>query len=162
MLELLIVSNTRKRKYMKNLLNKTTVYEIFRYVIVGGISAVVDIAGLTFFVEVIFNSEKSPVNMAIATAAGFILGLICNYVLSMLFVFTSDLQKEQNKNKTKTFVIFTLVGIVGFFLTELFMYLGMLICSKEGLWYIVLSCFVKGIVLIWNYVGRKIFVYKGM
>ena len=74
---------------------------MFRYVIVGGISAVVDIAGLTFFVEVIFNSEKTPVNMAVATAAGFILGLMCNYVLSMMFVFTNDSQKEQNKKKTQ-------------------------------------------------------------
>ena len=150
------------RKYMKDLLNKKTLYEMFRYVIVGGISAVVDIAGLTFFIEVFFKSEKSLANIAIATAVGFILGLICNYVLSMIFVFVNDSQKEQNKKKTRTFVIFTLVGVVGFFLTEIFMYLGMLVCSKEGFWYIVLSCLVKGIVLIWNYVGRKIFVYKGM
>lgn len=147
---------------MKDLLNKKTLYEMLRYVIVGGISAVVDIVGLTFFVEVVFRSEKSPVNMAIATAVGFILGLICNYILSMIFVFVNDSQKEQNKKKTRTFILFTLVGIVGFFLTEIFMYLGMMICSKEGFWYIVLSCLVKGIVLIWNYVGRKIFVYKGM
>ena len=79
----------------------------------------------------------------------------------MIFVFVNDSQKEQNKKKTRTFVIFTLVGVVGFFLTEIFMYLGMLVCSKEGFWYIVLSCLVKGIVLIWNYVGRKVLVYKG-
>ena len=78
---------------MNNLINRKTFYEMFRYVIVGGISAVVDIAGLTFFVEVIFNSEKTPVNMAIATAAGFMLGLMCNYVLSMMYVFTNDSQK---------------------------------------------------------------------
>jgi putative flippase GtrA len=112
-------------------------------------------------VEVIFNSEKTPVNMAIATAAGFILGLMCNYVLSMMFVFTNDSQKEQNKKKTQTFTIFALVGVVGLILTEVLMYVGMLVCSKEGFWYVILSCFVKGIVLIWNYVGRKVFVYKG-
>ena len=50
---------------MNNLINRKTFYEMFRYVIVGGISAVVDIAGLTFFVEVIFNSEKTPVNMVL-------------------------------------------------------------------------------------------------
>ncbi|MBQ2980881.1 MAG: GtrA family protein [Lachnospiraceae bacterium] len=146
---------------MNSLINKKTFYEMFRYVIVGGISAVVDILGLTFFVEVIFNSDKKPVNMAIATAAGFILGLICNYILSMMFVFTNDSQKEQNKKKTQTFTIFALVGVVGLVLTEVLMYVGMLICSKEGFWYVILSCFIKGIVLIWNYVGRKIFVYKG-
>lgn len=143
------------------LLNKKTLYEMFRYFVVGGLSAVVDIVGLTFFIEFIFNSEKSPLNMAIGTAAGFILGLICNYMLSMMFVFTNESQKEQNKNKKQTFTIFALVGVIGLALTELLMYLGMFIFSKDGFWYVLLSCLVKGIVLVWNYLGRKIFVYKG-
>lgn len=146
---------------MRNLLNRKTMYEMFRYFIVGGVSAVVDIVGLTFFVEIVFNSEKSAANVAIATAAGFLLGLICNYLLSMLYVFTNEEQKEKNKKRGQTFAIYALVGIVGLLLTELLMYLGMLFCNKEGFWYVLLSCAVKGVVLIWNYMGRKIFVYNG-
>ena len=142
-------------------MNKKTLYEMFRYFVVGGISALVDILALTFVIEIIFKSEKEPINMAVGTAVGFLLGLICNYLLSMIFVFTNEAQKEQNKNKKQTFTIFALVGVIGLILTEIFMYFGMLVCSKEGFWYVLLSCVVKGIVLIWNYVGRKIFVYKG-
>ena len=79
----------------------------------------------------------------------------------MIFVFTNEKQKEKNKKKSKTFIIFAIVGVIGLGLTELLMHLGMMFVSKEGFWYIVLSCFVKGIVLLWNYAGRKIFVYKG-
>ena len=81
---------------MKTLLNKKILYEMLRYFIVGGISAVVDIVGLTFFIEIIFHSEKSPINVAIGTAVGFCLGLMCNYLLSMMFVFINYEQKEQN------------------------------------------------------------------
>ena len=146
---------------MGNILNKKTICEMFRYFIVGGVSAVVDILGLTFFVEIVFASEKTPMNMAIGTAAGFILGLICTYLLSMIFVFVSEEQREQNKKKTQTFAVYALVGIIGLILTEVLMYLGMMICQKDGFWYVLLSCGVKGIVLIWNYVGRKVLVYKG-
>ena len=88
-------------KEMK-LLNKKTLYEMFRYFVVGGVSAVIDIVALTFVIEIIFQSEKEPINMAIGTAVGFLLGLICNYMLSMVFVFTNEAQKEQNKHKKQS------------------------------------------------------------
>ena len=39
--------------------------------------------------------------------------------------------------------------------------LGTRFIGKEGIWYLLMTAVVKGIVLIWNYLGRKIFVYKG-
>ena len=116
---------------------------------------------LALLTEYVFGGEKTGWYLTISTAAGFLSGLICNYVLSMLFVFVSKEQQEENKKRIKTFIIFGLVGIVGLILTELLMHLGMMVVSKEGFWYILLSCFVKGVVMIWNYLGRKIFVYKG-
>lgn len=142
--------------------DKKNLFELIRYAIVGGISAVVDLLVLSLFTELIFGSDKSSIPMAISTAAGFIAGLVCNYLLSMIFVFVSAEQKEKNKQKAKTFGVFALVGVIGLGLTELLMLLGMLFVPEEGFWYLLLSCFVKGVVLIWNYVGRKIFVYKGV
>ena len=52
------------------------------------------------------------------------------------------------------------LGIIGLGLTQLLTILGTFIISDSGFLYLVLTCFVKGVVLIWNYVGRKIFVYK--
>ena len=141
--------------------SKNSLFELIRYCIVGAVAAIVDLLVLALLTEYVFGGEKTGWYLTVSTAAGFLSGLICNYVLSMLFVFVSKEQQEENKKRVKTFIIFGLVGIVGLILTELLMHLGMMVVSKEGFWYILLSCFVKGVVMIWNYVGRKIFVYKG-
>ena len=98
--------------------------------------------------------------MVISVALGFAAGLVCNFVLSNLFVFTSGEQKEKGQTLT-AFLVFVAVGLIGLGLTELLTWLGTLVIPNDGFIYLVLSCFVKGVVLIWNYVGRKIFVYKG-
>ncbi len=148
---------------MKSFLkDKKTLFELLRYLVVGAIAALVDLGVLALFTEIIFKSDKGPLALTISTAAGFICGLVANYLLSMLFVFVNAEQKEKNKQKAKTFIIFALVGIIGLILTEVLMHLGMLVFPDEGYWYLLLSCFVKGVVMLWNYFGRKIFVYKGV
>ena len=146
---------------MSFLKNKKSLFELIRYCIVGAVAAIVDLLVLSILTEYVFKGEKTGWPLTVSTASGFMAGLICNYVLSMLFVFVSKEQKEKNQKRLKTFIIFGLVGIVGLILTEILMHVGMIFVSKEGFWYILLSCFVKGVVMIWNYLGRKIFVYKG-
>ena len=87
-------------------------------------------------------------------------GLIVNYLLSSLIVFTTHEQKNKSKS-LKAFLIYAAVGVIGYLLTQGLMHLGMIFVSKDGIWYLVLNMFVKGVVLIWNYLGRKIFVYHG-
>ncbi len=98
--------------------------------------------------------------MAICVAAGFVAGLTTNYLLSSLFVFLSEKQKERSKKKS-AFFLYAAVGLVGFGFTELGMWLGSLFTGNDGLWYILVKCLVAGLVLIWNYLGRKILVYHG-
>lgn len=145
---------------MKKLLARNNIFEFIRYIFVGGFSAVVDMGVLYIMTEFVFDGEKDGIALTLSVAAGFIFGLIVNYLLSQLIVFTSKSQREKGK-RAGAFLIYAAVGLIGFALTELLMHIGMLFVSHEGLWYILLNCFVKGIVLVWNYVGRKIFVYKG-
>ncbi len=148
---------------MKSFLkDKKTFFELLRYLVVGAIAALVDLGVLALFTELIFGGNKEGLALTVSTAAGFIAGLVSNYLLSMIFVFVSEEQKEKNKQRAKTFFIFALVGVIGLVLTEVLMHLGMLIFPDHGYWYLLLSCFVKGIVMLWNYLGRKIFVYKGV
>ena len=139
---------------------KKIIFEFLRYVLVGGISFVVDTGAMTLVKEIFFKENCTGIQMAVCVAVGFIAGLICNYLLSNLIVFKSEEQKKQGRNFV-AFMIFFVVGLIGFGLTELGMWLGVKIVGPDGLWYILVKCFVAGVVMIWNYLGRKIFVYHG-
>ena len=141
--------------------NKKLILEFLRYVVVGGISAVVDM-GVNFVMlfYVLGGTKDDKGLVAVSVAAGFIVGLAVNFLLSNIFVFKEKEQREKGRT-LGAFLIYTLVGIIGFGLTELLTILGTLVIGEGGVWYLILTCFVKGVVLIWNYVGRKIFVYRG-
>jgi putative flippase GtrA len=139
---------------------KKMIPEFLRYAVVGGISALVDIAVLWAVTNFVFDGKNTGIPLACSVAAGFIVGLAVNYLLSCLVVFISKEQKKDGRN-VKAFVIYVVIGLIGLGLTELLMHLGMLVVPTEGLWYLILNVFVKGVVLVWNYLGRKIFVYHG-
>ena len=139
---------------------KSNLYEFLRYAVVGGISAVADMAVNYVALFYLFGATKDDTGMVILSVAlGFVVGLLLNFFLSNVFVFTTEAQQKQGKTM-RAFLIFAAVGLIGLLLSELLTLLGVLLIGDEGIFYILLSCFVKGIVLIWNYVGRKIFVYR--
>jgi len=139
--------------------------EFLRYLIVGGTAFLVDY-GVLFLCQT-FIFEARGVTGAyilsffipainISTALGFIVGLVINYILSLVFVFKSA--KEQNRGKTVgAFVIFAVIGVIGLLLTEGGMILGVNVLKIH---YLIVKIFVTGFVLIWNYVARKILIFK--
>ena len=140
---------------------KDTLFEFLRYAIVGGVAALVDMGvnyATLYFILGATKDDKWQV--AAAVTAGFIVGLIVNFVLSNLFVFRSAEQQKEGKT-IKAFIIYALVGVIGYFITVGLTLLGTLFIGKSGFWYLLLTCAVKGIVLVWNYIGRKILVYRG-
>ena len=137
---------------LKNLMG-----EFFRYVLVGGVCFLIDAGSMTACKELFFHNNCNEWQMALCVAVGFLLGLTGNYLLSNVFVFRSADQKKQGW-KLSAFLIFALIGLG---ITEAGMWLGVKLVGSEGLWYILVKCIMAGIVLIWNYIGRKIFVYRG-
>lgn len=141
---------------MKKLLNMALIKEFLRYVVVGGISFLADFGTLTLFEEV-FLTGGEKWQIFISTAAGFIVGLAVNYILSLVFVFRA----EDNRNSGKSigaFLIFALVGIIGLGITEGLMHLGVNVLHFH---YMLTKIVAAGIVLVWNYLGRKILIFKG-
>lgn len=139
---------------------KQLVFEFLRYAVVGGVAFLVDAGVMAATKEWFFKENCTSLQMALCVAFGFVAGLVANYALSSWFVFRSEEQKQDGRN-LRAFLIYALVGVIGFCLTELGMYAGVAIVGSDGLWYVLVKCFVAGIVLIWNYIGRKIFVYHG-
>lgn len=141
--------------------HRDLIFEILRYCVVGGIAAVSDmVANYVMLYYVLSASKDVSWAVTLSVTVGFIVGLTTNYILSNIFVFNKESQKK-NGRSVKAFLIYVAVGIVGYFISVGLTLLGTRFIADTGIWYLVLTCFVKVIVLAWNYVGRKILVYKG-
>lgn len=147
---------------------KPLITEFMRYLVVGGASFLVDWGVLYLTYNYVFAGMGEAQLMLgsvvlgswrllLATAAGFVLGLVFNYILSLIWVFKSA--KESNKGKTVgAFLIFAIIGIIGLLLTEAGMELGTRWVGQQ--YYMVVKIFVAGVVLIWNYAARKILIFR--
>jgi putative flippase GtrA len=128
--------------------------EFLRYCIVGGLAFLVDFGLLNLFNKIL--PEQGGYRLYIATAIGFIAGLVFNYIFSLIFVFNSAKHSKVGRS-VGAFLIFAVVGGVGLGLTELGMYVGV---ALLGIHFMLVKIVVTGVVLLWNYLGRKIFIFK--
>ena len=128
--------------------------EFVRYCLVGGIAFVVDFSLLTSTQE--FLLKEIPCGVYIATATGFIGGLIVNYALSLKFVFVQAKDAHSGRSAS-AFMVFVVIGAIGLALTECGMWVGV---SLLKLHYLFVKVVVTGIVLLWNYGGRKILIFN--
>ncbi len=142
--------------------SKKNLYEFLRYAVVGGISSVVDIAVNYGMLYGILRASKDDAwQVAVSVAAGFLVGLAVNFLLSNWLVFRSRAQRERGQTLS-AFFLYALVGGIGFALTEALTLAGTQLIGGSGIAYLLLTCFVKSIVMVWNYGGRKLLVYRGV
>lgn len=146
-------------------------WEIFRFLIVGGTATVFDYVVAYLFYQWILPPAVcgEGLSLVISTALGFCVGLIVNWILSVRFVFRAVRNKEEAASK-KGFLVFTIIGLIGLGITEIGMLFVKILptvtifssptfLGAEWKWWLMkvaMTC----IVLVWNYVGRKLFVFK--
>jgi len=121
--------------------------QLFRYAIVGGCAFVVDYGSLWLLTEVFH------LHYLVSACIAFILGLVCNYVLSTSWVFGD----RRMKNRWAEFSVFAIIGVVGLGLNELIMYVG---CEKLHLHYMVAKLVSTAIVFFWNFFARKFILFN--
>mgnify|MGYP003314504685 CR=1 FL=1 len=130
------------------------VKEFLRYVVVGGISFAADFATIVAFEETLLKAFSWGLYAAVV--CGFVVGLAVNYYLSLKFVFTSPDYADRGRSLS-AFLAFGVIGLVGLLLTELGMWLGI---ECLGWNYMVVKILVTGVVLMWNYLGRKLIIFR--
>lgn len=151
---------------MENTQSKKQLFlEIIRFLIVGGIATILDYA-TTFLFGVILKDYWF--NTAVSNTIGHIIGLLVNYFLSIIFVYKQVKDKKQGKT-FKAFMLFVLVDVVGLLVTIGFMslqeaYFPVINISLFGydfnvVW-LLSKIFMTLVCLIWNYIGRKKFIFK--
>jgi putative flippase GtrA len=135
----------------------STFFEFMRYCLVGGGAFIIDFAVLYITRTYIFFA-LSAAGILFATTCGFVCGLIFNFIFSLFFVFKQN--KNAKKHKIHSFVIFTIIGISGLCITELLMFAGVKLLGND--FYLFVKIITAGFVLIWNYIARKVLIFKGV
>ncbi len=138
--------------------DKRIAWEIYRFALVGIVATVCDFL-VTTTVRSALQATPLAANdtaiTAIAVTLGFGIGVIVNYVCSVYIVY-----KASRKSNAKTFggmVLFVLLSAVG-----LGIGIGMesLFYDYLGWAYLGVFAFRTAVVLVWNYLSRKFFIFR--
>ena len=121
--------------------------QIFKFVIVGGLSFVLD-----FILYYIFTRFLS-INEMTSQVMSFSISLVFNYMMSMRYVFVS----KDSLKKHHEFMIFVTLSVLGAGLNWLLFYLMVYVLSINDL---ITKIIVAGIVMVFNFVTRKLFIEK--
>jgi putative flippase GtrA len=124
---------------------KKLIEQVMKFVVVGGLSFVLDF--IIYYVLTNFFS----VYYLTAGFFSFTLSLIFNYLMSMKFVFKS----KDDLKKTHEFVIFVSLSVMGLGINLLSLYILVDSFKMNDL---ISKVFVAGIVMVFNFVTRKIFL----
>ena len=125
---------------MKKLIN-----QILKFGVVGGIAFVIDYGILFLLAKVI------GLNELISAAISFIVSLTFNYFLSTKWVF------DAKKQTPKEVIIFVLLSVVGLEINEVLIYLG---TKKLGIDVMIVKLFATAIVMVYNFITRKLIIEK--
>ena len=138
---------------MKKLIN-----QLVKFGVVGVICFIID-----YFITIIM-ADVLGIHYMIAKFWGFVVSVIINYLLSMKFVF----HRREDLEKKKEFTLFIILSVIGLIINEVVIF-----TCIDGLYYhiailrdIIPEKFIvsigaiiaTGVVMIYNFISRKIFI----
>ncbi len=137
-------------------------WEIFRFAIVGLVAAVFDFLTCYVVQFIAFKNNTSSYVTIVSTACGFVIGVFINYLMSTYMVYKASKSGFSKSFKGIVFFVFlSIVGMVIGMLIQTFLY-DYLFAKKQILLFSYPVDFVIRtlIVMVYNYVSRKLLIYR--
>ena len=122
---------------------KRTVIQILNFVIIGGFTTLVDLCVL------IFTTERLNIPYFISNLLSFSISLSINYFLSMRFVFVVN-----NRQSKKDGLMFAVLSILGLVLNQSIL---VILTHYFGLFYVYSKIIAIFVVMVWNFVSKKLY-----
>ena len=119
--------------------------QIMKFGVVGVIAFVIDFGVMVFLTEVF------SIDPVISATVSFIISVIFNYAASMRYVFSH----REGMSRTREFVIFVVLSAIGLGINDLLIWAGTDLASFD---YRLVKIFATAVVMVWNFVPRKIFL----
>lgn len=121
--------------------------QILRFGFVGGTAFVID------FVILWLLTDIAKIDYLISNSISFAVSVVYNYILSTIWVF--DTKREGKKAAELT--VFIILSIIGLGLNQLLMWLAV---EKVSINYMISKVIVTGIVMVYNFIARKLFLER--
>jgi len=132
-------------------------YEIVRFALVGVIASIFDLSTCYLFQFVILPSSLDAIWLTlISVTMGFLVGVVVNYLCSVYMVFKNTTSKDSSRT-TKGKILFFVFALVGLGFGYLLQYL---FYDVLAVGYVTTFVIRTLIVLVWNYLSRKYFIFK--
>ena len=141
-----IVNKLRERFPRKSLMG-----QFLRYLVTGGFAFVADFG---LFALCLYGFGW---HYLLANLVGLVAGLVLNYLMSVLWVFTAC-KRILKTQKGIEFVLFALVGSAGVGINQVLMYL---MVDGLGINEMVSKMIAAVLVLMWNFGARKLMLFRG-
>ena len=134
---------------------KKLIAQFMKFGVVGIIAFCIDYGLLALLTEVF------GVNYLVSATVGFTVSVIFNYLASMRFVFTH----KEGMSRRREFVIFVVLSVIGLLINNGLMWAGVELVAWPD-WiakhaYLIVKIFATAVVMVWNFVTRKIFLDAG-
>ena len=122
--------------------------QFMKFGVVGAIAFVIDYGLLALLTETL------AVNYLISATVSFTVSVVFNYLASMRYVFTH----KADMSRRREFIIFVILSVIGLIINNLCLWLGV---EFLGIHYLITKIGATIIVMVWNFVSRKIFLDAG-
>ncbi len=130
-----------------SLLSAGSTHEFIRYFFAALFALLLDVGGLWLLVH-IFNLPY-----LLAGGLSFSLGIVCIYVLSVLWVF----EQRGLRDRKVEFLIFVGIGLIGLIINEAILWF---FTSALGFFYLISKIVSVVVVFLWNYSARKMILFR--
>ena len=124
------------------------IQQIMKFGIVGVLAFIVDYGLMVALTELV---GLAPVASA---TVSFIVSVVFNYVASMRFVFSH----KEGMSKQREFVIFVVLSVIGLLINDGLMWAGTELVAID---YRIVKIGATAVVMVWNFVTRKLFLDGG-
>ena len=119
--------------------------QIFKFGIVGVVATIIDFAFLYLF------KEFCNFPIIVSNTLSFCISVVYNYWASVKWVFNVN----EEKSKKKNFIVFIIFSVIGLLLNDLIMWIT---TDKLNIYYMVSKLIATLIVMVFNFITRKIFL----
>jgi putative flippase GtrA len=134
---------------------KKLIAQFMKFGVVGFIAFIIDYGLLALLTEVF------GVNYLVSATISFTASVVFNYVASMRYVFTH----KEDMSRRREFIIFVILSVIGLIINNALMWAGVELLQWPewigGHAYLIVKIVATAVVMVWNFVTRKIFLDAG-